>query len=314
MWYEPRMERSIRVILNKAALRTGRATLVPGIETAFAGVRLDLCVPASYEEAFALAASCVTDGYGDLVVVGGDGTVNLAVNASYGTGVRLGIIPRGSANDLATYLEIPRDLATACDIILWGHTRKLDLIEVNGKFYATAGGIGVVSRVARRINRFKAASRLTKTIAKIFGSTIYLLYGVCVLIFSKRLWIPVDVSCDGKLVGQFSLVALFINNEPTIGKWTTPRPDARPDDGEMSGVLLKRRSRLGTILTVGLMSLKGSHTQRKDAISFSGGTIEVKAARPVTFIGDGEVLVRSDLLKLQVHPGALKVLSPYHSG
>ncbi len=55
----------------------------------------------SYDEAVAMCCRAAEDGITDLLVAGGDGTVNLALNAIAGTPVRLGVIPCGTANDLA---------------------------------------------------------------------------------------------------------------------------------------------------------------------------------------------------------------------
>ena len=59
-------------------------------------------------EGLDLARACVADGVDALVVCGGDGTVHLGAQAVAGTGVPLGIIPSGTGNDVARYVEIPR--------------------------------------------------------------------------------------------------------------------------------------------------------------------------------------------------------------
>lgn len=288
----PEVARRFRIIVNRAARRGGKSRVVERIGAAFKGHDHEILVPGSYQEAAEAARAAAGAGYTDLIVAGGDGTVNLALNAAHGTGVRLGVIPCGTANDLATYLAIPRDVEAATRVILRGETRHLDLIEVNGKLYATAGGAGTVSRVAVNVNRFKRYSRATRWVARRLGSMIYIGYSFLLLVFSRRLYTPLEVYSDGELVGRFPSVALFVNNQPTIGKRVTPTPGARPDDGELSGLVLRRRSRLGTILTVSLMTLKGQHTRRSDAVEFSGEEIAIRSEQPVIFIGDGEVLAK----------------------
>lgn len=53
-----------------------------------------------------------------LVVVGGDGVVQLGVNAVAGTDVALGVVPLGSGNDNATGLSLPRDPRAAVDLVV----------------------------------------------------------------------------------------------------------------------------------------------------------------------------------------------------
>jgi diacylglycerol kinase family enzyme len=72
---------------------------------------------------------------------------------------------------------------------------------------------------------------------------------------------------------------------------------------------MRRRSRLGAILTVTLMSLGGSHTRRKDVQLIEGERLHVSSATPKTFIGDGEALAHSEEFALRVVPRALNVLA-----
>lgn len=67
-----------------------------------------------------------------VVAVGGDGTVNRMIDAAGSSGILLGILPAGTANDLAEALGIPRDLTAACRIIQEGHSKEIDLVSVNG--------------------------------------------------------------------------------------------------------------------------------------------------------------------------------------
>jgi len=300
--------RRFRFIVNRAAKRGANSRVVDTIGRVFAAEDFDIQVPGSYQEAVEAARAAAGAGVTDLVVAGGDGTINLALNAGRGSNVRLGVIPCGTANDLATYLGIPRDPEAACKVILRGETRILDLVECNGKVYATAGGAGTVSRVAVAVNRFKRYSKMTRWIARRLGSLMYIGHSFILLAFSRRLYTPLEVHSDGELVGKFPSVALFVNNQPTIGKRVTPTPDARPDDGELSGLILSRRSRLGTILTVSLMTLKGRHTERRDAVEFSGERVEIRSEQPILFIGDGEVLAKDTTLQLRILPGAMTVI------
>ena len=88
----------------------------------------------------------------DLVVIGGgDGTLNAAAPALVETGLPLGILPLGTANDLARTLELPADPVAAASVITAGHTRPVDLGEVNGIFYFNVASIGFSAHLARRL-------------------------------------------------------------------------------------------------------------------------------------------------------------------
>ncbi|TIP77033.1 MAG: lipid kinase, partial [Mesorhizobium sp.] len=69
----------------------------------------------------------------DLVIVcGGDGSVSSAAVAAMESRLPMGIIPTGTANDLARTLEIPLDLLKAADVIVEGGRRLIDVGTVNG--------------------------------------------------------------------------------------------------------------------------------------------------------------------------------------
>lgn len=68
-----------------------------------------------------------------VVAVGGDGTLKLCAKMLKNTEMQLGLIPAGSANGMATELQIPVNTRKALDIIEKGHTKTIDLLEFNGE-------------------------------------------------------------------------------------------------------------------------------------------------------------------------------------
>lgn len=95
-------------------------------------------------DATVFAREAVRDGAAAVVALGGDGTVNEVVNGLVGTGVPLGVIPLGTANDFARQMNIPVDLGSAMDIILRQPAQPMDVGEVNGRAFlnVSTGGVG----------------------------------------------------------------------------------------------------------------------------------------------------------------------------
>ena len=90
----------------------------------------------------------------DLVVVGGgDGTLKSAVDGLVDAHLPLGILPLGTANDLARTQGIPADLPGAGRVIAGGHTRRIDLGWVNGKHFFNVASIGLTAQITRRLTR-----------------------------------------------------------------------------------------------------------------------------------------------------------------
>ncbi|HEB29626.1 hypothetical protein LCGC14_3070530 [marine sediment metagenome] len=86
---------------------------------------------------------------------GGDWSVNEVLNGIMGSDVAIGIIPTGTANDLASYYRLPCNIEKACDIILKRRIHRADLILVNNRYFITAGGLGFSSEVANIVNTIK---------------------------------------------------------------------------------------------------------------------------------------------------------------
>src|SRR5512143_4165765 len=94
------------------------------------GVKVDVAVAKPHEAALPIARRAVKEGYQIIIAMGGDGTVEAIIRGIAGSKARLGIIPAGTANDLAKSLGIPEDPLQACALIADGHFRKLDLDQV----------------------------------------------------------------------------------------------------------------------------------------------------------------------------------------
>ncbi|HEY9857087.1 MAG TPA: YegS/Rv2252/BmrU family lipid kinase [Stenomitos sp.] len=300
---------TIRVIVNRHARNGGNGGLLKRVARALQGLDYELIIPETYEDLVACARRAVEEKADKVIVVGGDGTINAVVNQLANSDVALGIIPAGTANDLATHLGIPKNVAKACAVIRRGAVREMDLVEINGRFFVTAGGMGVVSDTAVGVNKLKATEGFVSKATRSLGSLVYVLYSFGLLAGSRKIVSDLEVSVDGQSQGTIPSIALFVSNQPSIGKTVVPCPDARTDDGQLGLCLMGKRSRIGAILTVILMSMKGAHTRRKEIQLLAGKRIEIKSATRKTFIGDGEVLAHTRKLTLNVVPKALKVLS-----
>ncbi|MDR7254386.1 diacylglycerol kinase (ATP) [Nocardioides sp. BE266] len=105
------------------------------------------------DEASDLARACVADGVEALVVCGGDGLVHLGAQAVAGTGVPLGLIPSGTGNDVARYLDLPRtDPVAAADRIIASRRRRIDLARSGDRYFVTVLAAGFDAIVNERAN------------------------------------------------------------------------------------------------------------------------------------------------------------------
>ena len=87
-----------------------------------------------------------------VIVAGGDGSLHAAAPGLVETGLTLGILPLGTANDLARTLNLPAGLPEACAVIAKGTTRRIDLGQANDKFYFNVASVGISARIARALD------------------------------------------------------------------------------------------------------------------------------------------------------------------
>ncbi|MEX0730361.1 MAG: lipid kinase [Aquisalimonadaceae bacterium] len=78
-----------------------------------------------------------------VILAGGDGTLNMALPALLGDGAPLGILPLGTANDLARTLNLPTNPAEAARVIATGRTSHIDVGRVNGRYFFNVAHVGV---------------------------------------------------------------------------------------------------------------------------------------------------------------------------
>ncbi|HZH89370.1 MAG TPA: diacylglycerol kinase family protein [Pyrinomonadaceae bacterium] len=160
-------KRTIRLISNPNAGRGGRrraAEVARFCELLGArGIEVETLTTNAPGDATRLAAEAARDGVSEVIVSGGDGTINEALQGLVGTHVRLGIWPAGTANVLARELHLPFDAEGAAGVIARGDVRRIyagcATEDVSGarRYFFLMAGIGldasVVERVRPRLKR-----------------------------------------------------------------------------------------------------------------------------------------------------------------
>ncbi len=133
------------VVLNPVAGQDDplRVRRLLGGAFAVRGASFDLVETTGAGDAERFAREGVAAGYRAVVAVGGDGTVAEAITGLAGTGVPLGIVPRGTGNQVASNLGIPLDLEGAVEVAVRGVPRPMDLGQLDdGHYFALMAGAG----------------------------------------------------------------------------------------------------------------------------------------------------------------------------
>jgi len=126
-----------------------------------AGVRTDLTVCRSSEEATIHARYAVAAGSDTVFACGGDGTIHDIIQGLAGTNVALAILPLGTANALAHDLALPLHPPAAARAALNGQLRRIPLGHIEyqdfsgqaaSRYFTVAAGIGVDAHLFYKLN------------------------------------------------------------------------------------------------------------------------------------------------------------------
>src|SRR5574339_1102123 len=141
-----------KVILNPYSNRWNAQKRWPEAESALraAGVAFDLAVSEKKGQVVDLAEQAVLEGCSPIIAAGGDGSIGDAANGLIRAARSLdrplpplGIMPLGSANDLAYALGLPTDLPPAATVIAAGKTRAMDLGRLNDRYFVNNSAAGL---------------------------------------------------------------------------------------------------------------------------------------------------------------------------
>jgi len=165
----------------------------------------------------------------DIIVCGGDGTVNQIAYALLAVDVNVGIIPMGSGNGLAFAAKIPKQINKALDIIFTGNAVAVDSFYINKKFSCMLCGLGFDAQVAHDFARQKKRGLVTY----IKQSTKN---------FFKAHTYPFNLSVNGN---DLKTDAFFISiaNSNQFGNNFTIAPQASLHDGLLDIVIVNKMSK-----------------------------------------------------------------------
>jgi diacylglycerol kinase (ATP) len=144
------------VVLNPVAGQADTNRVLRLLAGAFAVRRapFDVVETRGAGDAERFAREAAAQGYRSVVAVGGDGTVGEVITGLAGTGVPLGIVPKGTGNQVAFNLGLPRAIEAAVDVVVNGAEVPMDLGQVvGGRYFAVAAGTGWDAAVVKLATR-----------------------------------------------------------------------------------------------------------------------------------------------------------------
>jgi len=235
-----------------------------------------------------------------VIVAGGDGTLNAAAPGLIDTGLPLGILPTGTANDLARTLGIPRDLDAAARVIADGRTRRIDVGMANGSPFFNVASIGFGVDLTRALTR--DSKRRWGTLG----------YAMAALRTLRRMRPFTARIAQGDQVHTSRTVHLAVGNGRHYGGGMTIAGDARIDDHRLDIFSLEVRSIWGLLRLLPALR-SGRHDAWTEIRTLAGKEIEVQTRRPRSVNLDGEIRTRTPV-RFTIRSKAIAVYVPTGDG
>ena len=228
-----------------------------------------------------------------VVVGGGDGSLNLALPALVKTGLPLGILPLGTANNLARTLGIPDDLARACEVVAHGHRRRIDLGWVNGRHFFTTASIGLSVRITEELS---AESK------RRWGPVAYALTALQVMRRSHPFHAEITWSGGRR---HSRTVQIVVGNGRYYGAALPVAEDAAIDDASLDLYTIEVRH-WWQLAAIAPALKRGKHGAKRTVEAIRAKEFEIRTRVPHDVDVDGEIGGRTPAT-FRVLPAALEV-------
>jgi diacylglycerol kinase (ATP) len=247
-----------------------------------------------------------------VVAAGGDGTVRLVAQELAGTGVPLGVLPLGTGNDFAKANGIPDDIPGALERIVRRSTRAIDLLEVNGRPFVTAGGIGIGAYSALTVPWIKALHPLTRMAADSLGNGIYRVAAGLNVMFRPGITQRVRLSWrvpgeTGDRSTEVTAHGVFVANQRTLGGGIALPIPADNADGALDVCVVHDVARVRLLAALTRL-LRGSAIASDVFSAWRATRIVIDTERHSQFFGCGDLVAEGTHFDVRVIAGALRVL------
>lgn len=295
------------VVLNQSGgqLAAGGPAITPDdVAGAFRAAGVEVCVrPVHGADFTQTVAAAVREPVDAVIVGGGDGSVNTAAQHLADNERALGVLPLGTLNHFAKDLGLPVEWREAVLALARGRVRRVDVGEVNGRFFINNCSLGAYPQAVLRRDELRNNGR---------GK--WLAMALAVLAEFVRLRrIRFELELPDRLVRLRSPFVLISNNRYT-GRVLAQRLRPRLDEGKLWVYTTRADRRFQFIrmmwqtLVHSLDEADGLETEAIEAAS-----IATRQARlPVAL--DGEVVDLRVPLRFRMWPAALRVLTPPGGG
>ena len=299
------MPRRFIYLINPIAGTKGKEAILKKIieQTTAWGMPFEILPTSAKGEYSYLASKISEEKITDVIICGGDGTINQVAAALLNVNVSIGIIPVGSGNGLARAARIPMNAGKALDIILSGNFTFIDSFYINERFSCMLCGLGFDAQVAHDFAKQEKRGLVT-----------YIKQSI--LHFSKAFPYPFNIIVDDK---KFSTEAFFISiaNSNQFGNNFTIAPKASLSDGKLDIVIVNKMSKMRLVWSVfkqirqGKVRMYGDKKyHHNEILYFQAKELQIENILKAPLHIDGDPAETAAFFSIKIIPGAFRLLMP----
>ena len=249
-----------------------------------------------------LCDKIINDKISDIVVCGGDGSVNQVLSCIHKLDINVGIIPMGSGNGLAFAAGIPANPVKALKVIIDGKASYTDAFRINESFSCMLCGVGFDAQVAHDFATQKKRGLFTyirKSVNNFFKCPPY----------------PFDIIIQGRTISTESFF-ISIANSNQFGNNVTIAPMASLNDGLLDIIIVNKMWKLRLAFAVLRQVLFGrvlaieAEIKGDDILYFQTEELTILNKGKAPLHIDGEPHQTSDIFKIKIIPSAFRLLQP----
>ena len=239
----------------------------------------------------------------DVILVGGDGTVNQLVNALYKENIQFGILPTGSGNGLAYCAGIPRNPLKALNIIFKGESALVDAFTINDQFSCMLSGLGFDAYVANEFASKASRGLLTYTQQSLYH-------------YFKALPYQFEIVLENfSFYSEAFLISIANSNQ--FGNNFLIAPQANLNDGLLDIVIVQKMNKARLPFAI-FRQIRGNNKLQqmvedithKNIIYFQAASLTIRNFKHAPFHIDGEPRQTHEEFKIEIIPNCFKLIQP----
>ena len=254
----------------------------------------------SLEDAERIYGNLKNKNFDYLIVVGGDGSFNFAINKIIKYNLEdkiLGYIPSGTANILRYEAKIPEKADYILNFLTLSKVKKINLAQINENYFFLMAGIGFDAKIVASIN--------TK-IKKYLGKIIFFLKGIQHFLFLKNNKIEVEINSE-KIMANW---VLCTNSKYYAGPYSITNETNIFED-KIVTYIFKDLTRLNLLYYVWLVLTKGDLASTKGVIKKDLDKLKIVGVNnKLLYQIDGEDCGYHNLIEIRKSEKSINLLVP----